>query len=143
MWGCLWLRSKIMYTNTTVSTTDIQILNTVSLMWVATIEPAMLPTTAGIDSFMPLRTSSMRLRRKATDEVRFCNTTAMRLVPFATPTGKPNTMNNVMEMIDPPPARVLIMPTTTPERTSTAIMVIPLISHSYLSAARHPSPPDS
>lgn len=128
MRGCLWLWSKIMYRSTTVSTTAMHILNIVSLMCVATSEPAMLPITAGIDSFIPLLTSSRRLRRKASVAVRFCNTTAIRLVPLATFMGSPSTMNSVMVMMAPPPARVLMTPTTIPDSTSINMIVVSFIS---------------
>ena len=128
MLGCLWLLSKIIYSSTTVSTMVIQILKIESLIWLATSEPAIFPMTAGMESFMPLRMSSMRLRRNVIDEVRFCNTTAIRFVPFDTLIGRPITVKSVIEMNAPPPASVLITPTTMPESTSMAIIIVSLIA---------------
>ena len=99
-------------------------VNIVSLICVAANKPKILPTTAGIESFMPLFMLSMRLRKKANEEVKFCNTTAMRFVPLATLMGSPKAMNSVIEIIAPPPARVFITPTIMPESTKSSMIVL-------------------
>ena len=103
------------------STTLRHILNIDSLTSVATIAPRILPKIAGIESFRPLPTCNIPLRKKATVADRFCISTAIRFVPLAMPIGIPIAINSDIVMTEPPPPKVLIMPTTTPDTNSNII----------------------
>jgi hypothetical protein len=98
-----------------------QILKTDSLTSVATNAPKIFPTMAGMDSSTPLRRCSIPLRRKAIVAEKFCNSTAMRLVPFARPIGIPIAINSDIVITEPPPPNVLIIPTITPDTRSKTI----------------------
>ena len=59
------------------------------------------------------------LRMNVMVAARFCISTAMRFVPLATFIGKPKAINIVIVIIEPPPARVLMIPTAVPEISKT------------------------
>ena len=59
------------------------------------------------------------LRMNVTVAARFCINTAIRFVPLAILIGRPNAINIVIVIIEPPPARVLIIPTAVPEISRT------------------------
>ena len=85
----------------------------------ATIAPMILPRITGMESNSPWLMSNDFLRMNVMVAARFCINTAIRFVPLAILMGKPNAMNIVMVMIEPPPARVLMMPTAVPDISKT------------------------
>jgi len=94
--------------------TAMALSNISSLISTATHAPINDPITAGIPKSKPFLVSSTFCLLKLATEAIFCARIPIRFVPFATLAGKPISINKGREIIDPPPARVLINPTKTP-----------------------------
>jgi len=79
--------------------------------------PSIDPGIIGIARQRTFFQSISFFREKLPTAVRFCKKTAIRFVPLAIFSGNPNIIKTEREIIVPPPAKVLINPTTMPEIT--------------------------
>ena len=84
-------------------------------------EPAMEPITAGIPKRKPFFEEIRPAFLKFLVAVRVCKVMAILLVPLATLAGNPINIRSEREMIEPPPASVLMNPTINPAPIRAAI----------------------